>query len=161
MSLGGSLREFRRCMCQVIAVDDTHLKGIFGTTMFATTTQDENEQVYQFSFGYDDLKNNLTWQWFLDCLKGALGHIDDLVFIFDRHASIISKVFPYGTHIICCWHFYKNTKKRYHRKDITAIIDKATRLYTELKYNRHMEKLQSLHHNAFDYVNVTGPYKWS
>ncbi|KAK2650671.1 hypothetical protein Ddye_018160 [Dipteronia dyeriana] len=64
---------------------------------------------------------------------GALSYIDDLVFIFDRHVSIeagISKVFPDATHTICCWHFSENVKKQFHRKDASAIMDKATRSYT-------------------------------
>ncbi|KAK2646056.1 hypothetical protein Ddye_021251 [Dipteronia dyeriana] len=100
MSLGASLRGFQRCMCPVIAFDGTYLKGRFGGKMFVTTAQDGNDQVYPIDFGYDDLENNLSYEWFLDSLKGAFGHIDDLVFIFDRHASIeagISKVFPYAT----------------------------------------------------------------
>ncbi|KAK2633900.1 hypothetical protein Ddye_028692 [Dipteronia dyeriana] len=86
--------------------------------MFVATAQDGNEQVYPIAFGYGDSENNLSWEWFLDCLKGALGHIDELVFIFGRHASIeagISKVFPYATNIIYCWHFAENIKKRFHR----------------------------------------------
>ncbi|KAK2640291.1 hypothetical protein Ddye_028086 [Dipteronia dyeriana] len=43
MSLGASFRAFLRCMCQVIAVDDTLLKGRFGGTMFVATVQDGNE----------------------------------------------------------------------------------------------------------------------
>ncbi|KAK2659713.1 hypothetical protein Ddye_006246 [Dipteronia dyeriana] len=103
-------------------------------------------------------------EWFLDNLKGALSHLDDLVFISDRHASIeagISKVFSYATHTICCWHFYENVKKRYHRKDVAVIMDKAARAYTELQYNRYMEELLNLHPNAYDYVIVAGPHKWS
>ncbi|KAK2651698.1 hypothetical protein Ddye_011554 [Dipteronia dyeriana] len=105
MSLGASLIGFRRCMRPVIAVYGTHLKGRFGGIMFVATAQDENEWVYPIAFGYGDSENNLSWEWFLDCMKGALGHIDDLVFISDRHASIeagISKVFPNATHTICC-----------------------------------------------------------
>ncbi|KAK2633791.1 hypothetical protein Ddye_028583 [Dipteronia dyeriana] len=115
MSLGALLRGFQRCMHPVIAVDGTHLKGRFGGTMFIATAQDGNEQGYPIAFGYGDSKNNLSWEWFLDCLKGSIGHIDDLVFISHRHASIeagISKVVPYATYIICCWHFYENIKKR-------------------------------------------------
>ncbi|KAK3184741.1 hypothetical protein Dsin_032027 [Dipteronia sinensis] len=132
-----------RCMGHVIAVDGTHLKGRFGGTMFVTTVQDGNEQVYPIAFGYGDSENNLSWEWFLDCLKGALCHIDDLVFISDRYSSIesgISKVFPYAIHTICCWYFSENIKKRFHRKDVADIIDKTTRSYSELAYNRHMEK---------------------
>ncbi|KAK3228405.1 hypothetical protein Dsin_000286 [Dipteronia sinensis] len=86
MSLGASVIGFRRCMRPVIAVDGTHLKGRFGGTMFVATAQDGNKQVYPIAFGYGDSENNLSWEWFLDCLKGALGHIDDLVFISVRHA---------------------------------------------------------------------------
>ncbi|KAI9192247.1 hypothetical protein LWI28_019996 [Acer negundo] len=105
MSLGSSIRGFRRCIRPVIAVDGTHLKGRFGGTMFVATAQDGNEQVYPVAFGYGDSENNLSWKWFLECLRGALGNIDDLVFISDRHPSIeagISKVFPYATHTIYC-----------------------------------------------------------
>ncbi|KAK2648974.1 hypothetical protein Ddye_016463 [Dipteronia dyeriana] len=148
----------------IIAVEGTHLKRRFGGTMFVATAQYENEQVYPIAFGYGDSENNLSLEWFLDCLRGALGHIDDLVFISDRHANIeveISKVLPYATHTICCWHFYENIKKRYHRKDITVIMDKATQAYTELEYNRHKEELRNIHLNAYDYVIDTSQHKWS
>ncbi|KAK3199176.1 hypothetical protein Dsin_022591 [Dipteronia sinensis] len=154
MSLWTSLRGFWRCIRHVISVDGTHLKGRFRGTMFVATAQDGNEQVYPIGFGYDDSKNNLSWEWFLDCLNGALSHIDDLVFISDRYANIearISKVFLYATHTICCWHFAENVKKRFHRKDVAAIMDKAARAYTELKNNL----------NTFDYVEAAGPHKWS
>ncbi|KAK3182811.1 hypothetical protein Dsin_030097 [Dipteronia sinensis] len=134
-----SLRSFQRCMRPIIAVDGTHLKERFGGIIFVATSQDGNKQ-------------------------GSLGHIDDLVFISDRHASIearISKVFPYATHTICCWHFAENVNKGFHRKDVAAIMDKAARAYTELKYNRYMEELRNLYKNAFDYVEVAGPHKWS
>ncbi|KAK3189519.1 hypothetical protein Dsin_029080 [Dipteronia sinensis] len=149
-------------MRPVIAVDSTHLKGRFGGTMFVATAQDGNEQVYPIAFGCCDSKNNLSWERFLHFLKGALGHIDDLVFISDRHASIEagnSKVFSYATHTICCWHFAENVKKRFHRKDVAAIMDKTARAYTEFKYNWYNSELRNLHKNAFNYVEATGPYK--
>ncbi|KAK2634777.1 hypothetical protein Ddye_029569 [Dipteronia dyeriana] len=131
-----SVRGFQRCMHPVIAVDGTHLKGRFGGTILVATAQYENEQVYPIAFGYSDSENNLSWEWFLDSLKGVIGHIDDL-------------------------HFYENIKKIYHRKDVVAIMDKAAQAYTELQYNQHMEELRNLHPNAYDYVIDAGPYKCS
>ncbi|KAK2648670.1 hypothetical protein Ddye_016159 [Dipteronia dyeriana] len=131
--------------------------------MFVATSQEGNKQVYPIAFRYDDSENNLSWEWFLDCLKGALGHIDELVFISDRHARIeaeISKVFSYATHTICYWHFAENIKNRFYRKDVAAIMDKAACVYTEFEYNRHMEELRNLHQNAYDYVIDAGPHKW-
>ncbi|KAI9200977.1 hypothetical protein LWI28_016011 [Acer negundo] len=132
--------------------------------MFVATAQDRNEQVYPIVFGYGDSKNNLSWEWFLECLRGALGYIDDLIFISDRHAIIkaeIFKVFIYATRTICCWYFYENMKKRFHIKDIADIMDKVARTYREFDYNRDIEELRKLHKAAFDYVIVVGPHKWS
>ncbi|KAI9160479.1 hypothetical protein LWI28_008484 [Acer negundo] len=161
---GSSIKGFMRCIRPVIAIDGTHLKGRFRGTMFVATAQDGNEQVYPIAFGYGDSENNLSWGWFLECLRGALGNIDDLIFIFDCYASIeveISKVFPYATHTICCWHFGENMKKRFHRKDVADIMNDAARSYSELKYNRYMEELRKLHKAAFDYAIAAGPHKWS
>ncbi|KAK2658894.1 hypothetical protein Ddye_005427 [Dipteronia dyeriana] len=103
--------------------------------------------------------------WVIPAAQSYLfGHIDGLVFISDRHASIeagIYKVFPNATHLICCSQFFENVKKRFHRNDVAAIMDKAARSYTELKYNRHMEELSNLHQNTFNYVIEAGPHKWS
>ncbi|KAK3222045.1 hypothetical protein Dsin_009070 [Dipteronia sinensis] len=57
-----SLRGFRRCMCSVITIYGTHLKGRFGGTTFVATAQDGNRQVYPVAFGYDDSENNLLWE---------------------------------------------------------------------------------------------------
>ncbi|KAK3222563.1 hypothetical protein Dsin_009588 [Dipteronia sinensis] len=121
MAIGALIRGFQRCMRLVIAVDGTFLKWRCRGTIFVATSQDGNEQAYQIAFGYGDSKSNASWEWFLDCLKGALGHIKDLVFISDRNPSIearITSVFPYATHTICACHFSENIRKRFHRKDI-------------------------------------------
>ncbi|KAK2653314.1 hypothetical protein Ddye_013170 [Dipteronia dyeriana] len=130
------------CMHPVIIVAGTHLKGRFMDTMFVATAQYGNEQVYPIAFGYGDSKNNLSWEWFFDCLKSALCHIDDLDFIFERHVSVkavISKVFSDATYTISCPYFSKNVKKGFHIKDVAAIMDKTARSYTGLKYNWYME----------------------
>ncbi|KAK2646767.1 hypothetical protein Ddye_021962 [Dipteronia dyeriana] len=131
MSIGASLREFRTCMRPVIAVDGTHLKGRFQGTMFVTTTQDGNEHVYPIAFGHVSIEAG------------------------------ISKVFPYATHTICCWHFAENIKKQFYRKDVATIMEKAARAYTKFEYNRHIEELRNLHQNVYDYVIDAGPHKWS
>ncbi|KAK2658505.1 hypothetical protein Ddye_005038 [Dipteronia dyeriana] len=52
-------------------------------------------------------------------------------------------------------------KKRFHRKDAAAIMDKTARSYTELKYNCHKEELHNLHQIVYDYAHAVGPHKWS
>ncbi|KAK3224585.1 hypothetical protein Dsin_004447 [Dipteronia sinensis] len=40
-------------------------------------------------------------------------------------------------------------------------MDKAARSCSEFDYNRHMKELCNLHKDAFNYVIVAGPHKWS
>ncbi|KAK2642031.1 hypothetical protein Ddye_023794 [Dipteronia dyeriana] len=40
-------------------------------------------------------------------------------------------------------------------------MDKVALVYTEFEYNRYMEELRNLHHDAYDYVIDAGPHKWS
>ncbi|KAK3227241.1 hypothetical protein Dsin_007103 [Dipteronia sinensis] len=142
MSFGASIRGFRRCMRPVIAIDGTHLKGRYLGTMFVATAQDGNEQT----------------------LKDALGHIDDLVLVSDRHASIevgIQKVLPNATHVFCIWHISENVRKKFHRKDVAELFQLAARAYRQVDYDREMEELKKLHKNAYEYVLEIGPHKWS
>ncbi|KAI9159788.1 hypothetical protein LWI28_001923 [Acer negundo] len=139
LSLGSSIRGFRRCMRPMITVDGTHLKGRFGVQCLLQLHKMETNR----------------------CIQLLL---DDLVFISNRYSSIkagISKVFPYATHTICYWHFGENMKKRFHRKDVADIMDSATRTYSEFNYNMHMEELHRLHKGAFDYAIDVGLHKWS
>ena len=164
MALGASIRGFRQCMRPMIAVDGTFLKGKCWGTMFVATAQDGNEQAYPITFGYEDSENNTSWEWFLDCLKGALSYIKDLVLISDQRASIeagIASVFPHATHTICDWHFSENIKKRFHIKDVTGLMFAAAKKYQELQYNHYMGELRNLHQNKYNYVINAGPEKWS
>ena len=64
-----------------------HLKGSYMGTMFVAAAMDGNEQIYPLAFGYRDSENNESWEWFLESLRGAVGHVEDLVIISNRHQS--------------------------------------------------------------------------
>ncbi|KAK3210834.1 hypothetical protein Dsin_015540 [Dipteronia sinensis] len=108
-------------MRPVITVDDTHLKGSYKGTMFMDASMDGNEQIYPLAFGFGDSENNESWEWFLEILRGAIGYVKDLVFIFNQHQSIqagVEKIFPYAAHTFCIWHLSENVKKTFHKKDL-------------------------------------------
>ena len=57
-----------------------------------------DNHTYPLCFGIDDSENDPSWEWFLKKLHGAIGHIDDLMVVSDRHNSIekvVRKVFPH------------------------------------------------------------------
>ncbi|KAK2642037.1 hypothetical protein Ddye_023800 [Dipteronia dyeriana] len=69
-----------------------------------------------------------------------------------------------GTHLLGRFGgtmFVATTQDGNEQKGYCRNNDKASRVYTELQYNQHMEELQNLHQNAHDYVIDAGPHKWS
>ena len=53
---------------------------------------------------------------FLQKLHDALGHIDNLFVISDRHGSIekaVHKVFPHVRHGVCTYHVGQNLKTKF------------------------------------------------
>lgn len=46
----------------IIVVDNSHLKGLYGRTMFVATCLDGNNQLYLLAIKVLDTKNNDTWK---------------------------------------------------------------------------------------------------
>ena len=79
--------------------------------MLAAIAQDANRQLYPVAFGAVDSENNDSWMYFIMKLKEAVGDVENLVFIFDRHPSIanaLSTVFPEAHHGACIHHIGMN-----------------------------------------------------
>ncbi|XP_004306199.1 PREDICTED: uncharacterized protein LOC101293420 [Fragaria vesca subsp. vesca] len=97
MAIGASIRGFRDSMRPVIAIDGTFLKRKYFGTMLMAACQDGENQIYPLAFGVVDLENDASWSWFLTKLRGAIGVVENLVFISDRYGSIakvVDNVFP-------------------------------------------------------------------
>ncbi|XP_062075857.1 uncharacterized protein LOC133779983 [Humulus lupulus] len=91
LSLGVSIRGFRY-MRKVIYIDGTHLKNQFGGNLLIATAQYGNFQIYHLAFGIVDSENDASWNWFLTCLRDQVPDTTGLMFISDRHKSIIKGV---------------------------------------------------------------------
>ena len=80
----------------VIAVDGTHLKGLYRGSMFVATCLDGNNQLYPLAIGIMDSENNDAWEWFMMKLHGVIGDRPELVIFSDRCTAIrraVLKVF--------------------------------------------------------------------
>ncbi|KAL6319991.1 hypothetical protein AAG906_037068 [Vitis piasezkii] len=95
MSIGASFAGFHTSIRPVVAVDGTFLKVKYLGTLFIATCKDDNNQIYPLAFGIGDSENDASWEWFLQKLHDALGHIDDLFVISDRHGSIEKAIHNY------------------------------------------------------------------
>ncbi|KAM6580540.1 hypothetical protein CsatA_004314 [Cannabis sativa] len=86
-SLAACRRGFKFCR-PVISIDGTFLKTRFGGTMLVAVAYDANNQLFLIAFAIVDSENHDSWKYFLQKLKEAIGEVENLVFVSDRHQSI-------------------------------------------------------------------------
>ncbi|KAK3212231.1 hypothetical protein Dsin_016937 [Dipteronia sinensis] len=147
----------------VIAIDGTHLKGSYKGVVFAAACKDENNKIFPLAFGISDKENEESWTWFLTELHKAIGHPDNLMFIFDRNPSIpksVSKAFPNASHGLCFFHITHNLKSNYKKtftKDICDIFTAAVYTYRQSDYDKRMNELLIEHPKVYQYVLKIGP----
>ena len=68
----------------------------------------------------------------------AIGHVDDLVMVLDRHSSIekaIRKVFPYASNGVCTYHLKKNLKTRFKSVEVHKLFNDAAYTYRLPEFN--------------------------
>ena len=88
MALGACISGFHTSIRLVITIDGIFLKAKYLGTLFVAACKDGNNQIYPLCFGIGDSENDASWEWFLKKLHGAIGHVDDLVVVLDRHNNI-------------------------------------------------------------------------
>ncbi|RVX21185.1 hypothetical protein CK203_001778 [Vitis vinifera] len=138
MSIGASLAGFHTSIRPVVAVDGTFLKAKYLGTLFIAACKDGNNQIYPLAFGIGDSENDASWEWFLQKLHDALGHIDDLFVISDRHGSIekaVHKVFPHARHGVCTYHVGQNLKTKFKNPAIHKLFHDAAHAYRVSEFN--------------------------
>ncbi|KAH9800424.1 SWIM-type domain-containing protein [Citrus sinensis] len=88
VALGSSIKGFMQYIRPVIAVDGTHLKGLYRRSMFVATCLDGNNQLYPLAIRIMDSENNDAWEWFMMKLHEVIGDRPELVIISDRCTAI-------------------------------------------------------------------------
>ncbi|KAL5564873.1 hypothetical protein UlMin_028037 [Ulmus minor] len=120
LSFGVAIRGFRY-MRNVVAIDDTFLKGQYWAILLVVTAQDVNRQCYPLSWGIVDSENEDALTWFLAQLKKVIGDSNELELISDRAPSIkkaISIIFEKAHHGACAQHVTQNIKNKFKCADI-------------------------------------------
>jgi len=103
IALGASIERFK-AMRKVIVIYATFLKTIYGGMLVIAIAQDPNHHHYPIAFGVIDSENHASWNWFFRKLNFIIPDDPELVFISDRHGSIIkgvADVFPKASHGHC------------------------------------------------------------
>ncbi|KAH9652077.1 SWIM-type domain-containing protein [Citrus sinensis] len=170
VALGSSIKGFMQYIRPVIAVDGTHLKGLYRGSMFVATCLDGNNQLYPLAIGIMDSENNDAWEWFMMKLHGVIGDRPELVIISDRCTAIrraVLKVFHNASHGVCFYHVKGNIKSQFRMSKALwdqfepAFIN-AAKAYGHEEFKRQLEGLWMIYPGAADYLeNNVGTCNWA
>ncbi|XP_047339576.1 uncharacterized protein LOC124943054 [Impatiens glandulifera] len=125
---------------------------------------DANEQLFPVAFGVVDSENNNSWTYFMQQFKVAIGLVSDLVFVSDRHSSIVnalSAVFPEAHHATCTYHIKMNIVAKFKTDNCHDEFDMASRAYTVPKFHQHFNKIKTKDSRIVAYLEEIGMERWS
>lgn len=146
-------------MRKVIVVGTTLLKTVYGGMLVCATAQEPNHHHYPIAFSVIDSEKDVSWKWFFETLQTVIPDGHELVFMSDRHASIIkavSEVYPSSQHAHCIWHLSQNVRGKVHNvnKDVVAMkFRECTHIYTESEFEREYGDFKSRFPKAIEYLD--------
>ena len=123
-----------------------------------------DNHTYPLCFGIDDSENDPSWEWFLKKLHGAIGHVDDLVVVSDRHNNIekaVPKVFPHTSHDVCTYHMKQNFKTKFKNVEIHKLLHNAAYTYHLSEFNVIFGQLQMISPRAATYIIDANVERWA
>ncbi|XP_070035483.1 protein FAR1-RELATED SEQUENCE 4-like [Nicotiana tomentosiformis] len=148
----------------VIAVDATFLKSKYRGVLMISVLNDENNQIFPLAFGIAESENNNSYEWYFSELRNAIGSRDNLIFLSDRHQSIvhgIAKVYPESHHGICIYHLEQNLKRRKVKSEVIKLFQSAARVYRRKEFDLYMLDIAKVDKKTFDYLVEEPPERWA
>ncbi|XP_060974246.1 uncharacterized protein LOC133039378 [Cannabis sativa] len=123
------MKGFKYCR-PVISIDGTFLKTKYGGTTVSCRCVRCKQPIVSVAFAIVDGENHDSWKYFLRKLKEAIGPVENLMFISDRHQSIehaVDVVFPEACHCACFKHITMNVNHKFKTDVCNKQIWLATR----------------------------------
>ncbi|KAM6596350.1 hypothetical protein CsatA_006874 [Cannabis sativa] len=148
----------------VISIDRTFLKTKYGGTLLVAVAYDANNQLFLVAFAIVDSENHDSWKYFLRKLKEAIGEVENLMFISDRHQSIehvVEVVFPEACHCACFKHITMNVVHKFKTDVCNQQIWLVAYAWNKTECDRHFEVLKQMDPAIATYVEKIGFEKWA
>ncbi|KAL6333957.1 hypothetical protein AAG906_000008 [Vitis piasezkii] len=125
-------------------------KILYLGTLFIAACKDGNNRIYPLAFGTGDSENDASWEWFLQKLHDALGHIDDLFVILDRHGSIEKAYIKYFP-----------MRDKVQESAIHKLFHDAAHAYRVSEFNFIFGQLEMIDPRAARYLMDIGVDRWA
>ncbi|XP_019076008.1 uncharacterized protein LOC109122756 [Vitis vinifera] len=167
-----SIQGFLMGCRPVIAIDSTHLSGLYRGSLFSATTYDVDDGMFPIAFGVVSSENYEDWLWFLQKLKGILQD-KEVVIISDRHQAIlrsVSQLFGVENHAYCYRHVKENfssyvtkhsMKGKKCKMDALLLLDNVAYARLDDDYVVAMEKLKTYNSDLAKWVEENSPQHWA
>ncbi|KAJ9545468.1 hypothetical protein OSB04_025175 [Centaurea solstitialis] len=164
ISLGACSRGFLAGCRPYIALDACHLKGKFNGVLAAATGIDGNNSIFPIAYCVLESENALSWTWFLESLKKAIGTPHGLVISSDMQKGLgvaMMNVYPNVEHRECIRHLYSNFKKHFHGEFFSKKLWGAAKTYRLTEYDRLLKEIGDVRQDAITYLNENHNKIWS
>ncbi|XP_062080532.1 uncharacterized protein LOC133785300 [Humulus lupulus] len=117
----------------------------------------------QMHFGIVDSENHESWTYFMSKLKEVIGEVDDLAFVFDRHANIthaLDIIFPDAYHGACYHHISMNVIAEFKTDHCHKEMYNVTCAFRKSEFHTHFNKIKSKDPPIAQYLEGIGFDKW-
>ena len=162
-SLGASSKGFKYCR-PVICVDGTFLKNKYGGILLCAVAVDGNGQLFPLAFAVVDSENHNSWKYFARKLREAIGDVQNLAIISDRHASIayaLEIAFPEAYHDACYHHVCMNVVAKFKTDHCHPLIHRAAYAYRKTEFHQSFDQIKATGPAIAQYLQDIGFEKWS
>ncbi|XP_062100019.1 uncharacterized protein LOC133805889 [Humulus lupulus] len=132
--------------------------------MLCAVAVDANNHLYPVAFGIVDSENHDSWKYFMSKLKEAIGEVEDLAFVSDRHASIthaLETIFPDAYHGACYHHISMNVVAKFKTDHCHVLMYNAAYAFRKFEFHANFEKIKSKDPAIAQFLEGMGFDKWS
>nr|XP_020200415.1 uncharacterized protein LOC109786244 [Aegilops tauschii subsp. strangulata] len=127
-----------------LAVDSTALNGRFKGQLASACAIDGRNWLYPVAYGVLETESSESWAWFLQNLRGLIGHPEGLVIHTDACKGLetaVEQVWPGVEHRECMRHLATNFRKKFKGKVYDDNIWAASLTFSSRKHNWHMKQI--------------------
>ena len=127
-----------------MSIGSTALTGKFRGLLATTTAVDANNWIFPVAYAIIEGDSNESWSWFMERLRGVIGHPPGLV-IHTNACNVlqiaVESVFPGVEHRECMRHLSVNFMKKFKGKIFEDNLWPASYTYTPSRHTTYMQKM--------------------
>ena len=127
-----------------LAIDSTSLTGKFRGQLATACAVDAHNWLFPVAYAILEVESNESWTWFMERLRGVIGHPEGLVIHMDACKgleNVVDVVFPGVEHRECMRHLATNFMKKFKGKIFEENLWPAAYTNTPSRYATYLQNM--------------------